>query len=72
MKVLLDLNGWQKIEDIPSHISCRGYIDVGIYPPINTMVKTAGAKVMPLNAVVARFYYCGKERNNLPIFKYQA
>ena len=69
MKILLDLNGWTKVVEVPFHSSDSRTIEVDIYPPMDRFVDSSTAITDDVVRVV--FSHSGHKRD-MPIFKYEA
>jgi len=64
MKIILELQGWQKIEDIPSYIISKGRFEIEIYPPLNGFASRTDRPVKVM------FVYRGeKTSDGVPIFQ---
>ena len=69
MKILLDLDGWEKEIDIPSYIAGRRYVEAVLHKPLNVL---ANREAKPINTTTnVLFVYHGKRRNNLPVYQYE-
>ena len=68
MRVLFNLNGWEKEEKIPRHIVHKGCIEVALQPPINILIDD-GARPVKNNSIKVLFVYYGKHKNGLPVFQ---
>jgi len=70
MKILLELNGWFKEEDIPRYSLGRGRVEATLYPPMNML---ASDRYLPAkdNGTNIIFTYSGKHKNGMPIFQYE-
>lgn len=69
MKILLDLNGWTKVVEVPFHSSYSRTIEVDVYPPMDRFVDSPAS--ITDDAVRVVFSHSGHKRD-MPIFKYEA
>lgn len=57
MKAILDIHGWRKVEEIPDICASRGFVEVGIYPPLTLMTNTeTEGKTEPNTITKIRLY----------------
>lgn len=75
MKIILDLNGWKKEIILDDETASRaldyGYVTIYLQKPLAILVKD---KDFPVNSIIdgvsLKFYDCGIQLNNKPIYKY--
>ena len=73
MKVLLRLNGWEKIEELPEYIANSGKIEAILYPPMDIFIADRDKSAVNGTATSAVFLFAGKWVNGkIPIFDYSA
>ena len=68
MKVILYIDGWEKILDI-NFFPENGRIDYGFFPPISTLARK-GEEATTKSGVKASFFYGGKKRRGCFLFEY--
>lgn len=70
MKVILDMVGWRKVEEVPDYTVQTGRIDVGFYPPVSTFVETLAGKAVTEEQGIpyALFEFTGKYHKKMPVF----
>jgi hypothetical protein len=67
-KVLLDLNGWKRVEEVCIY---HGRTEITIHPPLSTIYSIKNEKMHPTPPVTVTFEYTGeRNKNGLQIFKY--
>lgn len=70
MKILLELNGWFKEEDIPRYELASGRVRATLYPPMNILVADK-LDIPKQNISSIMFTYLGKQKDGLPVFQYE-
>ena len=69
MKVLLRLEGWEKVETVEDHIARRGNINIAIQPPMSLLTPERNITRVEEDGIkVVRFFYTGNVKYGLPIF----
>lgn len=70
MKILLSVDGFEKIFDIQPSQYNRGFVDVGVIPPMKAIAHMSDIK-LDSKPCVLRFFKTGTEKGGYPIFKYR-
>jgi len=65
MKIMLYIDGWEKIIQHP-YFPPDGRIEMGFFPPISTPIEGIATE----QGVRASFFYCGKKRRGYYVFEY--
>ena len=69
MRIVLDLSGWKKEEEVYPDMVRNGIIEVELSPPISVLVNKGGTPSRrPSTSVI--FRYNGKGKNGLPVFRW--
>lgn len=72
MKIVLDLDGWRKVEEVNPFQVQSGKITMSVFYPLSILIPDAEAVIREPAAVSAVFYYTGeKTSGGLPIFQYR-
>ena len=66
MKILLDLDGWQKETDVSTYIRSRGRVEIGM----DLLPKVCRNHIKE-DKIRINFIYRGNHKNNLPVFEKQ-
>lgn len=67
MKIILDLDGWQKKIDIPRHIIMSGFIDYEICPHLSILYPGKEMVSKPETKKIT-FRFNGDREDEIPIF----
>ena len=71
MKIILDLSGWTKEENVPKYTIDSGRIEVILSPPLDLFIRE-GDMVPKDNTKTVMFQHKGKrDKHGLPIFQYE-
>jgi len=69
VKAILDIRGWRKEANIESLACDKGYVDIGLSPPLSILIKPGDTDGM---AEKVRLVYWGLSKSSgLPIFGYE-
>ena len=60
MNIVCDIRGWRKKMNVPDTIMIRGYIDIGLLPPMPVLVRANKEFVSKTDAVTIRLYSEGR------------
>jgi len=67
VEIILDLNGWKKVEDVPRYLLDRGVIEVSILPPLDLSINSRKAVKVPEGKIVT-FYSTGERESTVGQF----
>jgi hypothetical protein len=73
MKIVLEMDGWRKVEDVAEYQVRNGTITMGVFYPMLVLVTDPEAPVKnPLAAVSVNFYSTGEKTvGGMPIFAHR-
>lgn len=70
MEIILDLNGWKRVEDVPEYVVDRGAIEIKLLPPLDLNINPRKAVKVPEGKIVT-FYSTGERVKGRPLFKFE-
>lgn len=73
MKVILEVNGWSKEENIDDYSFRRGSVEIQFLQPPIKWVAPIDRTVVPRfgNEPVLRLIHTGEHRNGIPVFSFK-
>lgn len=73
MKIVLDLDGWRKVEDVAEYQLRGGAITLGVHYPLSVLVTDPEAPIKHPAAISVTFWHTGEKTvGGMPVFIYRA
>jgi len=72
MKVILEINGWRKVDNIDDSSFHNGVVNVTVMPPVNWLVPP-NRTTMPRREEypIVKLIHLGKYQNGIPVFSFE-
>ena len=72
MNIMLDIDGWRKVQDVDAWMVNRGYVTVGIEYPLSVYARDSDTTEIGRSAAPVTLEYTGERTaRGMPIFKYR-
>ncbi len=69
MKILLRLNGWEKVVDIARNLVWSGSVKIPIFPPMETLCLKGSIVAHNDEVKIVRFVNAERKKNGLYVFE---
>jgi len=70
MKILLEIDGWEKIIDIEENSYLKGYVTIGVLPKLFYEIY-ANENVPNISISKFTFFHHGLTKRHLPVFTFE-